>query len=252
MKKGFVILLALFCLIAISACGEKSARKLVLGNSAIDDLIQDAKAQQGGETADAQIDREESDARSAEETDKGGDSSSKQETSSDTPNDTPNETPNETQNETTQTDEGSSTTPNDETDSPLPPDETQPKETAPKADSPVYGSIDVDLSSMRGSIAYAQVYDLYANPSKYAGKVVKAQGPVSVYFDYDSKKYYPAVLIRDATACCATGIEFVLFGDREYPEGYPKGGDEVTVIGVFEIYYEGANRYCHLIDAVLE
>lgn len=114
-----------------------------------------------------------------------------------------------------------------------------------------YKKIDVDLASMNGTIAYSQVYDMLTNPSKYEGKIVKMTGPFTVYYSSETKLYYPAVIIRDATACCAQGIEFVLYGKSSYPSGYPEVNSEVTVVGKFETYYEGNSRYCHLINSVL-
>ena len=39
--------------------------------------------------------------------------------------------------------------------------------------------------------------------------------------------------------------------EPSYPSGYPKANSEITVVGKFEIYYEGSNKYCHLVNAVL-
>lgn len=63
---------------------------------------------------------------------------------------------------------------------------------------------------------------------------------------------YHACIIQDATACCAQGIEFVLRGDPQYPDGYPQEGDIITVVGSFDTYQEGQYLYCTLRDAVLE
>ncbi|MBQ0070565.1 MAG: hypothetical protein KBS81_01695 [Spirochaetales bacterium] len=65
-------------------------------------------------------------------------------------------------------------------------------------------------------------------------------------------QFYPAVLIRDATACCAQGLEFVLVGGPKYPEGYPEEQAQSTVRGTYETYDERGVLLCHLEDAVLE
>ena len=109
--------------------------------------------------------------------------------------------------------------------------------------------IDVDLTILSGTVAYSQVYDMLCNPSKYIGKTVKMEGLFSVYYGEDTGLYYPAVIIKDATACCAQGIEFVLKNEPPYPSGYPKEGTVVTVKGRFGVYYEGSDQYCHLVDA---
>ena len=114
-----------------------------------------------------------------------------------------------------------------------------------------YDTIDVDLSVMSGTIAYSQVYDMLYNPSRYEGKIVKMQEPFSAFYSNETKLYYPAVIIKDATACCSQGIEFVLYGNPDYPFGYPEAGSTITIVGEFEIYYEGSDRFCHLINAVI-
>ena len=114
-----------------------------------------------------------------------------------------------------------------------------------------YDIIDVDISSMSGTMAYSQVYDMLCNPSGYVGKTVKMSGPFSVFYSEETTLYYPAVIIRDATACCAQGLEFVLSGNPAYPSGYPEANSEITVVGIFETYNEGSDLYCHLVNAVI-
>lgn len=114
-----------------------------------------------------------------------------------------------------------------------------------------YETVDVDLASMSGTVAYSQVFDMINHPSNYEGKIVKMQGLFSVFYSSETKQYYPAVKIPDATACCEQGIEFVLYGNPSYPSGYPETNKEITVVGKFEIYYEGATRYCHLVNTVI-
>ncbi|MBP3729235.1 MAG: hypothetical protein J6H18_03085, partial [Lachnospiraceae bacterium] len=63
---------------------------------------------------------------------------------------------------------------------------------------------------------------------------------------------YFACLIPDATACCSQGLEFVLAKERAYPAEYPEKGSEITVSGVFEIYWEGDYYYCRLKDAEMQ
>jgi len=110
---------------------------------------------------------------------------------------------------------------------------------------------DVDLTTLTSNMVYAQVADMMYTPDKYTGKVIKAKGLFSVYHDeYQDKNYY-AILIQDATACCAQGIEFVWKGDHAYPEEYPEIGKEITVMGTFNTYQEDGATYTQLLDADL-
>jgi len=111
--------------------------------------------------------------------------------------------------------------------------------------------VDLDLSVLSGTVVYSQVYDMIMEPEQYLGRVVRVKGSLSYFQDPDTLKEYFAVVIADATACCAQGIEFVWNGHR-YPEDYPPPDTEVTVTGVFNTYEENGLTYLQLADAQLE
>ena len=110
------------------------------------------------------------------------------------------------------------------------------------------GRIDVDLTSMNSTMVYSQVYDMMTSPDDYLGKTVKMTGTFN--FGKGDGRYYFACIIKDATACCAQGIEFVLKDPKRFPDEYPAVDQEITVVGIFDTYYEGEYRYCQLSDAV--
>lgn len=109
------------------------------------------------------------------------------------------------------------------------------------------GDIDIDLTKLDSNIVYAQVFDMVNYPEKYIGKTVKANGTFA--YTQDKGNDYFAVFIKDATACCAQGMEFVLKGEHTYPDDYPEIDTEITVIGTFNTYKEGTQQYCQLKDA---
>lgn len=111
--------------------------------------------------------------------------------------------------------------------------------------------IDIDLTQLSSSMVYAQVYDMVNNGNDYLGKTVKAKGPFAYYKDEQNGNEYFAVIISDATACCAQGIEFVLDGEYTYPDDYPELETEITVTGIFNYYKEDYNTYCQLLNAQL-
>ena len=113
-------------------------------------------------------------------------------------------------------------------------------------------SVDVDLTALSSTMVYSEVYNMMSSPEKYVGKSVRMAGKFVPYTNQDETLYYPAVVIADATACCSQGLEFVLKGDKVYPQDYPAEQSEVTVRGIFQTYYEGEQLFCHLIDAELE
>ncbi|NCC17134.1 MAG: hypothetical protein EOM28_12540 [Clostridia bacterium] len=110
--------------------------------------------------------------------------------------------------------------------------------------------IDVDLTQLSSTMMYSEVYNMLGTPEDYVGKTIKMSGQLAVYIA-PNQKYYYAVMIADATACCQQGLEFILKVDSENPEDYPKAGTEVTVVGQFQTYQEEDLTYCHLVDAEL-
>lgn len=109
--------------------------------------------------------------------------------------------------------------------------------------------IDIDLTRMSSTMVYSEVSNMMSTPENYVGKMVRMNGKLAVY-KYPERNYYTCI-IKDATACCQQGMEFLWAGDHKYPEDYPNEGDGIIVTGVFDIYYEGESKYVQLKDATL-
>ncbi len=116
----------------------------------------------------------------------------------------------------------------------------------------INGNVDVDLTKLSSTMVYSEVYNMMYTPQDYIGKTVKMSGTFVAYTNQDGSKYYPAIIIADATACCSQGLEFVLKGNPSYPDGYPEMETEITVVGTFETYEEDGNMYCRLQNAKVE
>lgn len=110
--------------------------------------------------------------------------------------------------------------------------------------------IDIDLTKLSSTMVYAEVFSMMTNAKEYVGKTIRMRGNYSYYHSKPTDTYYFACLIKDATACCAQGIEFVLNDNYSYPDDYPRPGDEITVTGVFEPYLENDYTFYHLTNAV--
>ena len=119
---------------------------------------------------------------------------------------------------------------------------------------PVYEKIDVDLTVMNATLVYSQVNNMMNDPGAYRQKIVKMSGPFRPFESTLPNYCYPAILIRDATACCASGIEFLLYDtplcSMAGGNGYPLYDEEATIVGRFETYIEDAYMYIHLVDAI--
>lgn len=113
-------------------------------------------------------------------------------------------------------------------------------------------AVDLDLTQLSSTMVYSEVYNMMVAPEEYMGRSVRMRGNFAVYQDPSTGHNYFAVIIKDATACCSQGVEFVLEGDYEYPADYPELGTEITVSGEFDTYMEGEQQYCQLIHAVME
>ena len=124
------------------------------------------------------------------------------------------------------------------------PESVQGSVNAPEA------SVDVDLSVMDSDMIYATVYQMMSDPEQYVGKTFRIEGKFYVTYDEMTKNQYYYCVIKDATECCAQGLEFV-GGDGSpiYPDEYPTDGTEVIVDGTFELYMENDSRYCRLANA---
>ena len=124
------------------------------------------------------------------------------------------------------------------------PESVQGSVNAPEA------SVDVDLSVMDSEMIYATVYQIMSDPEQYVGKTFRIEGKFYVTYDEMTKNQYYYCVIKDATECCAQGLEFV-WGDGShiYPDEYPNDGTEVIVDGTFELYMENDSRYCRLANA---
>ncbi|MBQ3578116.1 MAG: hypothetical protein IJK59_06140 [Firmicutes bacterium] len=135
-------------------------------------------------------------------------------------------------------------------------EETAADAKEPEASDPALGQVstseassgvDVDLAAMSSTLVFAEVQNIMYDPYSYVGKIIRMKGTNQNYRDKDTKVLYHAIVIRDATACCAQGIEY-----QVAEGGYPKNKDEATVVGEFELYMEGDVMYCRLKDSVIE
>ena len=110
-------------------------------------------------------------------------------------------------------------------------------------------NVDVDLTVLSATMVFSTVYDMLVDPDLFLGKVVKMNGLFTYYYDEENDLYYYACIILDATACCSSGMEFVLAGDYTFPDDFPEDGAEITVTGVYELYDEDGFTFCRLANA---
>ena len=111
--------------------------------------------------------------------------------------------------------------------------------------------INIDLTVLSSNIVYSEVFNMVYMPDEYIGKKVKMEGSFIRYHDDENDQDYFACIIKDATQCCAQGIEFIPTDDYSYPDDFPDEGENICVIGIFEKYTEEDGYYLTLKDAIL-
>ena len=117
---------------------------------------------------------------------------------------------------------------------------------SPAADAPA--AVDLDLTQLSSTMVYSEVYNIMTRPEDYVGQTIRMEGQcLSAYYEPTKTTYY-SIVVQDATACCAQGIEYILSDGQTYPAD---GGD-ATVVGRFESYDEEGTVWYHLVDARLE
>ncbi len=112
---------------------------------------------------------------------------------------------------------------------------------------PTADGVDIDLTQMNATMVFAEVSNIMYMPDDYIGKIIRMNGMAVSSTDPETGITYHAVIIRDATACCASGLDYVLADGQEYP---PDESD-ATVTGEFELYEENGFFYCQLKNATL-
>ncbi len=115
-----------------------------------------------------------------------------------------------------------------------------------------FNGADIDLTVLNANMVYSQVFCMVMEPDEYVGMIVRMEGQFVFYHDEEKDKNYYACIIKDATACCAQGLEFEPTEDFTYPDDFPADGETVRVTGVFDAYEEEGNKYLTLRNAVLE
>ena len=131
--------------------------------------------------------------------------------------------------------------------------EAQPAEMEPVAQQPtpehipMADGVDIDLTQMNATMVYAEVSNIMYMPDEYVGKIIRMNGMAVSSTDPETNITYHAVIIRDATACCASGLDYILADGQ----AYPADETDVTVTGEFELFEEDGFYYCQLKNAIL-
>ena len=106
--------------------------------------------------------------------------------------------------------------------------------------------VDIDLTALSNTMAYAEITNISTDPERYIGKTVKIQGEYRVsYFGAPGVPYHFAIL-WDETSCCEQGLEFTWDGNHEFPDDFPKEKTKIEVCGVLETYFDQGDTFFRL------
>ena len=113
-------------------------------------------------------------------------------------------------------------------------------------------AVDIDLTQMNATMIYSEVFNMMMRPEDYMDKVIRIRGTYTHHYEESLDQHFYACIVRDAMACCAQGLEFVLNESYIWPDDYPCEGDEIVVSGVFRVIQETNFSVLQLQDAVIE
>lgn len=110
---------------------------------------------------------------------------------------------------------------------------------------------DYDLTEMNADMIYATIYMVVSDPESYNGKKFRIYGNCYNFPTTDGKSMSHYCLIKDAMACCAQGLEFIL---KEPPEKFPADDTPIVVEGELESYtlLDIPTPLCRLVNAKLK
>lgn len=103
------------------------------------------------------------------------------------------------------------------------------------------GKIDIDLSDMNYNIMSSLDFDMAIEPEKYYGKTIKMRGQFFTVVEPDSQQRFYYCVVYDPTACCQAGIDFMLKGDKVYPDDFPPEETYIEIIGQFTDFSDMLN-----------
>lgn len=104
------------------------------------------------------------------------------------------------------------------------------------------GFYDVDLAGMGATMVYSYVFSIVSDPAQYVGQRFRVRGAYDITYWSATGLNYNFIVVADATACCAQGLEFVLNDGLSYPAE----GDQIEITGTFGTYEELGETYYYI------
>jgi hypothetical protein len=106
-----------------------------------------------------------------------------------------------------------------------------------------FSAMEIDLTSMSSTMVYSYVFNMISTPDDFIGQRFRIRGIYDEQYWDQTNLTYHYIVIADATACCAQGLEFVLTDPNV---AYPQVGEEFEISGVFGTYEENGTLYIQI------
>ena len=103
---------------------------------------------------------------------------------------------------------------------------------------------EIDLTNISSTMVYSYVFNMLSTPDDFIVQRFRIQGIYDEVLWEPTNQMYHYIIIADATACCAQGLEFVLADENA---AYPQPRDEIEISGVFSTYEEDGELYVQII-----
>ena len=94
------------------------------------------------------------------------------------------------------------------------------------------------------TLAYSELLNMKTWPEQYVGKTRTVSGLTATQYYAVTDATYYILLVSNADGSYSESIEYLLTDGT-----YPKDGENVSVTGEFEVYYENTLPYYRLKDA---
>ncbi len=124
-----------------------------------------------------------------------------------------------------------------------------PTQTVQTAQAKNSDTSEINLTSMSSTMVYSYVFNMISTPDDFIGQRFRIRGIYDEQYWDQTKLTYHYIVIADATACCAQGLEFVLTDPNA---AYPQVGEEFEISGIFGTYEEEGNLYIQIAADSLE
>jgi len=112
-------------------------------------------------------------------------------------------------------------------------------------------SVDVNLTGLSSTVAYAAIINILQAPDNYIGKRIKVSGAYQAFYYEEFDRYLHFVVIEGPGGCCPQAIKFVYGEDRTSPDDYPTENAMIEIAGVFNSSEEmGSLIYYLAVDSL--